>query len=150
VQQGRSSVEWLEPNNPTPPKSGAKGEVTTTGIVINDIPPSLIGIVAKPDYPAAALAAHAGDCVIFATITIDTTGTVSEIRPSWQRVNVPNRFSADFFEAVRVAVGSRKFEPARNVFWENDGSGDPKYLGTEVVSAQTDVKFTLEASGRVR
>jgi hypothetical protein len=110
----------------------------------------LIGDPLKPTYPPSALAAHAGECVVFVTITIDPTGMVSDVTPSWQRVNLPNRFSDEFLDAIRVAVRSWKFEPARNVYWEKDGSGDLKYLSTETLSAKTDIKFTFEASGSVR
>lgn len=135
----------LEPIVTPPPKS----DVSATNIIIIDIPPSIIGDLAKPVYPATALAAHAGECVVFATITIDSKGTVSEVRPSWQRLNIPSRFSEEFFEAVRVAVQSWRFEAARNVYWEKEAAGELKYLNTEVPSVQTDVKFTFEASGRV-
>jgi hypothetical protein len=140
----------LEPIVKPPPKSGAKGEVAASNIVINPIPPSSIGDLLKPVYPPAALAAHAGECVISVTLTIDSQGLVSEVAPSWQRVNIPNRFSDQFIEAIRLAVRSWRFEPARNVYWEKDGSGDLKYLSTETLSAQTDVRFTFEASGGVR
>jgi hypothetical protein len=149
-EQGRSSMEWLEPANPVPPKSGAKGDVSATNVVINDIPPTFTGDLAKPAYPAEALAAHAGDCVVFATITIDTKGSVTDVRPTWNRLSIPNRFSEQFLEAVRVAVRTWKFVPARNVYWEKNGDAEPKYLGTELISAQTDIKFTFEASGKVR
>jgi hypothetical protein len=150
VPEGRSSIEMLEPIATPPPKSDAKGDVSATNIVINEIPPSIIGDLAKPVYPAAALAAHAGECIVFVTITIDPNGTVSEVRPSWQRLNIPGKFSEDFLEAVRAAVQRWKFEPARNVYWAKEGDGELRYMNAETVSAQTDVKFTFEASGSVR
>jgi outer membrane biosynthesis protein TonB len=140
----------LEPEVAPTPKGGANGEVSATNIVINPIPPSFIGELAKPIYPPAALAAHAGECVLYVTITIDPNGTVSEVAPSWQRVNVPSRYSDAFLDAVKAAVRSWKFEPARNVYWEKDAGGDLRYLSTETLSARTDIKFTFEASGAVR
>jgi hypothetical protein len=147
---GTSSFEMLEPAVPPTAKSDAKGDVSDTGIVINPIPPSVIGDLAKPVYPAAALAAKAGECIVYATITIDSTGTVSEVRPSWQRMNIPGRFSVQFFEAIKTAVSRWKFEPARNVYWQKQADGDLRYVSTEIISAQTDIKFTFEASGVVR
>jgi hypothetical protein len=125
------------------------GEVSSN-IVINDIPPSAIGELARPAYPAAALAAAAGNCVVFATITIDAHGRVTEVVPSWQRLNIPNRFSDEFLDAVKAAVGTWRFEPARLVYWEKTANDDLKYLSTETISVRTDVKFTFEASGAVR
>jgi hypothetical protein len=121
-----------------------------TDIFINDIPPSAIGELAKPDYPAAALAARAGKCVVFATVTIDARGAVTEVVPSWQRLNIPNRFSDEFLDAVKAAVRRWKFEPARVVYWQKTPDDDLKYLSTETISVRTDVKFTFEASGAVR
>ncbi len=119
-------------------------------IVENEIPPSSIGELTRPAYPAEALAARAGKCVVFVTITIDARGIVTEVSPTWQRLSIPNRFSDEFLDAVKVAVRSWRFEPARVVSWEKTGNDDLKYLGTETVSARTDVKFTFEASGAVR
>jgi hypothetical protein len=126
-----------------------QGEVSKD-IFVNDIPPSAIGELAKPAYPAAALAAGSGNCVVYATITIDAQGRVTEVVPSWQRMNIPNRFSDEFLDAVKAAVGSWRFEPARVVYWEKTGSDDLKYLSTETIPVRTDVKFTFEASGAVR
>ncbi len=148
--QGRSSFELLEPIAAPPPKSDAKGEVTPSNIVINPIPPSFIGNPLEPIYPPGALAANAGECVVYVTITIDNKGTVSEVAPSWQRVNIPNRFSDQFIDAIGVALHSWKFEPARNVYWEKNGDGDLRYLSTETQSAKIDIKFIFEATGRVR
>jgi hypothetical protein len=150
TEQGRSSFEMLEPIVAPPAKSDAKGETQATNIVINPIPPSFIGNLTKPVYPPDALAGHAGGCVVFVTITIDPKGIVSDVAPSWQRVNIPSRFSDQFIDAIRSAVRSWRFEPARNVYWENDGSGELRYLSTETISAKTDIKFTFEASGAVR
>jgi hypothetical protein len=149
-EHGGSSVELLEPIAPTTPKSDAKGEASAENIFVNPIPPSLIGSLAKPEYPAPALAAHAGECVVFATITIGPAGTVTEVVPSWQRVNIPNRFSEQFLDAVREAVRSWRFEPARDVYWEKDANGDLKYVRTETVPARVDIKFTFDSAGSVR
>ncbi len=140
----------LEPLGTPPPGGGAKGEVSSSNVVINPIPPSIEGNLTAPAYPPAALAAHAGECVVYATLTIDNRGTVSDVTPSWKRVNIPNAYSDQFFDAIRVALREWKFEPARNVYWEKDGNGDLRYMNTETIAAKIDVKFTFEATGRVR
>ena len=147
---GSSSIELLAPAESPAAGPGAKGTVAATNVIINAIPPSIVGELSKPAYPADALAAHAGGCVIFATITIDTNGNVSDVHPSWRRPSIPGRFSEAFFEAVRAAVTRWKFEPARNIYWEKGEDGELRYLNAEVLTAQTDVKFTFEASGVVR
>jgi outer membrane biosynthesis protein TonB len=134
------------------PQSGrnAKGEISIGSTFVNQIPPSFIGQLTSPVYPASALAAHAGECVVFVTITIGVDGTVSEVRPSWQRMYIPSRFSDTFLEAIKEAVGNWRFQPARNVYWEKQTDGELKYISNETLAAQTDVKFTFEASGVVR
>jgi hypothetical protein len=140
----------LEPIVPPPSASDAKGDVAASNVVINPIPPSIIGNLVAPVYPPAALASHAGECTIYATLTIDTRGMVSEVSSTWQRVNIPNAFSDEFIEAIRIAVKRWRFEPARNVYWEKDGSGDLKYMSTETRPSKIDIKFIFEATGRVR
>ena len=147
--RGTSSIEMLAPIAAPQAGTDKAGEVSTN-LVINDIPPSAIGELARPAYPAAALAARAGNCVVFATVTIDARGTVTEVVPSWQRLNIPNRFSDDFLDAVKAAVRRWRFEPARVVYWQKTTDDDLKYLSTETISVRTDVKFTFEASGAVR
>ena len=148
-EQGRSTIEMLEPLNP--PTANAKGTASIEdNKVVNALDPELIGDLAKPVYPPNAMAGHAGRCIVFVTITISTAVEVSEVIPSWQRLNIPNRYSNDFLEAVRAATRKWKFKPARNVYWEKDPSGDLKYKGTEIVPARIDIKFTFEASGIVR
>jgi hypothetical protein len=149
ADRGVSTIEMLEPIAPTTPTSDAKGEVSAGSTIINPIPPSVIGTLAKPEYPAAALAAHAGECVVFVTVTIGPSGTVSEVAPSWQRVNIPNRFSEQYLDAIRKAVRSWRFEPARDVYWEKDSGGDLKYVRTDTVPARIDIKFTFDSKGAV-
>lgn len=134
----------------SPQARTSKEAVASKDIVVNDIPPSAIGELAKPIYPREALAAHAGRCVVYVTITIDARGEVTEVLRSWQRLTLPNRYSEQFFEAVEDAVRSWRFEPARNVYWQKFGDSDLRYLSTETVPVQTDIKFTFEASGGVR
>jgi hypothetical protein len=148
--QGKSSFEMLEPAATPPSGSTAKGEISIGSIFVNRIPPSVVGQLTSPVYPSDALAAHAGECIVYVTITIAVDGTVSEVRPSWQRMNIPSRFSDAFLESIREAVGNWRFQPARNVLWEKQADGELKYISTETLAAQTDIKFTFEASGLVR
>jgi hypothetical protein len=68
---------------------------------------------------------------------------VSEVIPSWQRLNVPNAYSDEFLAAIRVAARNWRFEPARLVYWEKTGDEDLKYLYAVVVAARTDIKVTF-------
>lgn len=138
----------LEPIAP-PQAAASKDGQASNPMVVNHIPPSPIGDLADPVYPAAALAAHAGSCAVFVTITIDAKGEVTEVSPSWQRFNMPNRFSEQFLAAVEDAVRGWRFEPARNVYWQKVAGEDYRYISTETIPVRTDIKFTFEASGGV-
>jgi len=142
---GTSSIEMLAPIASPQAKTDAVSDV-----VVVDIPPTSKGELARPVYPQAALAAHAGECVVNVTITIDTNGLVTEVTPSWQRLNVPGPYYGQFLDAVRAAVRTWRFEPARNVYWKKNGDADLTYMKAEILQAQTDVRFTFEPSGRVR
>jgi hypothetical protein len=151
TEQGTSSIEMLEPIDPPQAKRDIKVQVEALkDVVVNDIPPTSKGELAKPVYPPAALAAHAGACVVNVTITIDTNGLVTEVTPSWQRLNVPGPFYDEFLGAVKAAVRTWRFEPARDVYWKKHGDDDLTYMYAEVLQARTDVRFTFESSGRVR
>jgi outer membrane biosynthesis protein TonB len=139
----------LEPAAPAQAEASGKAEASTA-IVVVDIAPSLVDELTDPVYPADALAARLGDCVVYVTITIDASGSVSEVIPSWRRLNIPNRYSDDFLDAIRVAARSWKFEPARLVYWEKTRDEDLKYLYAVAVPAKTDVKVTFAAAGKVR
>jgi hypothetical protein len=130
-------------------KTDKKAEAVND-IVVNDIPPTSKGELATPIYPAAALASHAGAFAVTVTIMINTSGVVTEVTPSWQRLNVPGPFAEQFLEAVKDAVKTWRFEPARNVYWKKNKDADLTYLYAEVVPAITDVRFTFESTGRVR
>jgi len=149
AQQGQSSIELLEPIASPQAKTSRKVEASKD-IVVDEIAPSLIGEMTKPIYPPDALAARAGECVIYVTITIDAKGRVSDVTPSWDRLNLPGRFTEAFLEAIRVAVASWNFEPTRLVYWERSGTDENKYLYAEVVPSRTDIKFTFAATGKVR
>jgi hypothetical protein len=146
--QGQSTIEVLEPMATPQPGTTHKAEASSD-IIVDDLSPSLIGELAKPAYPANALAAHVGECFVFVTVTIDAKGAVSEAVLSWGRLNIPNRYSEEFLEAARTAVRSWRFEPARLVYWKRNGTGEPSYLYTEIVPAKADIKFTFEATGKV-
>jgi hypothetical protein len=149
VQHGQSSVEMLDPLAHAAGSTDKRAAVP--GALSAELdPPEVLGELAKPVYPEAALAAHAGEFVLFATITIDTRGAVSDVTPSWDRLNIPSKYSDQFLGAVKAAVGSWKFVPAHVVHWERHPNGDDKYLYSETVPAQVDVKFTFEATGSVR
>jgi outer membrane biosynthesis protein TonB len=135
---------------PSPSAKTDRKAEASKDIVVDEIPPSAIGELARPVYPHDALAAGAGECAVYVTVAIDRDGRVSEVTPSWDRLNIPSRYSGAFLEAVRVAVDGWRFEPARLVYWERVAGEENKYLYAETVPAKTDVKFTFAASGKVR
>ena len=149
ARKGSSSVEMLEPLSHAQPTTDKKVTVERDPTEDSD-PPEQIGELEKPVYPPAALAAHAGTYILYVTIIIDANGRVSEVTPSWDRVNLPSRYSEDFLAAVKTAAASWRFIPAHLVHWERHPNGTDRYLYSEIIPAQVDVRFTFEATGKVR
>jgi hypothetical protein len=82
--------------------------------------------------------------VVNVTITIDASGMVTEVRPTWNRLNLPNPYSDELLAAVRAAAALWRFVPARNVYWRQDGSGNPVFDHADTVICQTDLRFTFQ------
>jgi outer membrane biosynthesis protein TonB len=133
-----------------PRASTDKTAVASRDIVVYSIPPNSKGELANPVYPPEALAARAGSHDVFVTITVDRAGSVTDVVPSWQRMNIPGRYSAAFLEAARAAASTWRFVPARHEYWRKSADGNLTYMYAETISAMFDVKFTFDASGAVR
>ena len=145
--EGRTSFEVLKPKEPPAASSGAKGTVESAGSYLPGYPKAEL---AKPVYPPDALKARAGDCVVYVTVTIDETGHVSEVAPSWRGIGTQNRYSGEFLDAVRAAVGRWEFVPSQIVTYEEGPDGEGHLKSAVAVAETVDLKFTFEASGRVR
>jgi len=126
--------------SPLPRRGRTRRVRFSSNIVINDIPPSAIGSlrarVSRPHWrrpPATASSLHDHD-----RRPRPGDGGV----PSWQRLNIPNRFSDEFLDAVKprwhLEIRAR---PARLL--GETANDDLKYLSTETISVRTDVKFTF-------
>lgn len=150
---GASSFRFVD----EPPASPLKGKVTEGSngpitvehyIEAEPIPP-----LALPVYPAHALAAKAGLVTIGVKISVDPDGRVSDVSPSLLTFSTPTRYSDEFDEAVRVAVGQWRFHPAQRytmrIFRTEEGGGPPKELDRENTETYFDLAFTFTASGKV-
>ena len=103
-----------------------------------------------PAYPAEALASGAGERTVYLTFTIDESGAVRDVAPTFVRIQIPDRFSEAFLSAAIAAVQRWEFEPARRVYWQKIPGREDRYLYAEKASKRFEVKFTFEASGVVR
>lgn len=148
--EGASSYRFLDPA-PPPAK---KGEVsigaprpTTQAINAQPILP-----LAKPIYPPAALAGHAGMATVGMRITVDTTGRAENVQPSLALVTIPAAFSTEFQAAVEDAVAQWRFRPAEllHAEWVSDPGGDyPRVTSREKIEWAFDVEFAFSATGDV-
>ncbi|MDQ5981198.1 MAG: hypothetical protein QG602_4176 [Verrucomicrobiota bacterium] len=106
-----------------------------------------------PLYPPDALAAKAGAATVGVRVTVDTDGSVTNIRPSLLVVNVASpAYAAAFREAVEVAVRQWKFAPARVHYLERAREGEFTYervIRTETIEAEFDLAFTFTSQGKV-
>jgi len=105
-----------------------------------------------PVYPRRALAAKAGWATVGVKITVDSTGRVTDIRPSILTLSTPGPFAADFREAVELALRQWKFYPAENrkvKYVEADGTLFGLVTHADKVETEFDLSFTFTATGRV-
>ena len=109
--------------------------------------------VRRPVYPEAALAANLGDVVVYVRLEINSSGQVADVSYSLRGVTLPNRFSEQFFAAIRVAATAWEFKPARIEYIGSTTEGGQtirRLLRTEAIADTLDVQFTFTASGLVR
>jgi hypothetical protein len=147
--RGGSSFEILDPATPVSPVPGQKAEQSDIEVK------SVAGFFtqrkpAEPVYPAGALAAGAGLRVVTVTVSFDDAGRVTDVTPSLRGFSVQDRFSDDFLAAVEDAVRQWRVQPPYLVFYRIGAGGERTYLRAEAQPASMDVRFTFEASGKVR
>jgi hypothetical protein len=135
-------MEFLTPISEPAPASERKLDFST-GIAAESTPPEAIGELRQPVYPAAALTARPGTYLVNVTVTIDASGLVSEVEPTWDRLNPPNPFSDELLGAVRAAAAAWRFIPARHVYWRKTASGEPVYDHADAVVCGTDLRFVF-------
>jgi hypothetical protein len=149
---GQSSIRFVTappPPSAAHPKFSVK-EGPPSDMFVDAMP---IGTLASPDYPAAALAAHAGLVNVGVRITVDVGGRVSNVAPSLVALSIPNRFSRDFEAAVEAAVGQWRFKPAKIRHFEEAPDGESgtytRVAREEKIETDFDVAFTFTAAGGV-
>lgn len=150
MRVGRSSFEVLGARaNGLPVKTTADATLTT-GERIDFIASYARAPLAEPIYPAAALRAGAGQCVVFVAVTVDETGRVSEVVPSWQRIQLGGAFASEFLAAAKAAVEQWNFSPAHDVYYRVAPGTEDEYIRTEAVLQTFEVKFVFATPENVR
>ncbi|HTX64674.1 MAG TPA: hypothetical protein VMD31_02810 [Opitutaceae bacterium] len=148
--RGRSSFEVLAPAHPAPPE-GVDRQPTATDLEVDSSP----GFFSAQDcplpvYPAQALAGHMDARRLCVTVTFDETGTTTDVTPSWRGIPVQDRFSDDFFAAVKAAVMRWKITPPHLVYYRRAADGVRTYLRTEPLPDTEDIVFTFTTTGQVK
>jgi hypothetical protein len=151
ADEGTSSFKFVEPPPPSPAKKAAVavGAAQPADQVSHAQP---IWPLAKPEYPATALAAHAGLATVGVCITVDTEGRVSDVGLSPFCLSTPSPFAAEFRASVEAAVARWRFRPAEIRHFEIVKHPDGDYLhlkSRETVEWKYDVSFTFNAKGDV-
>lgn len=147
---GRSSFEVLGPPPALLAPRPAEAVIEETRERIEFVPGHPCQSLATPVYPAQALAAGAGDYVLFVTLTVDETGRVGDVAPSWQRFRSDSPLAEVFFAAAKAAIETWQITPAHQIHYLKVPGGEDQYLHAEAVAQTFEVKFVFEASGRVR
>ena len=149
---GSSSFRVVESPRPPPP-SASNQEMVEPVSRANYRDAQAIHPLVMPVYPPRALAARAGAAAIGVRVTVDSSGAVTDIRPSMLAVSVtPPGFADDFRAAVEVAVRQWKFAPARVLYLERRTEGEFTHdwvTRTEMIEAEFDLAFTFTPAGKV-
>ena len=152
VATGGSAVTFIEPPAAPPPKSGASEikEAVSHTLYIEARP---IKPLALPIYPAKALAAKAGQATVGVSVTVDTSGRVTDIRSSILTFSTPGPFAGDFRAAVETALRQWRFAPAESQETEPIlGLDQPatRVSRSEKVETTFELSFTFTATGGVQ
>jgi hypothetical protein len=148
--QGHSSFEILEPTV-GPPPPGLHPHLAQSESDVENIAGYFVEKdLAKPVYPATALAANAGVRFVTVTVTFDENGNATDAFPGLGGFSVADQYADEFLAAVKAAVMLWKITPPHNVYYRREADGQRTYLRTEALGTSLDIKFTFEASGQVK
>jgi outer membrane biosynthesis protein TonB len=140
---GTSAFEVM-PSGPTLLSAPRQVEAEPAAdIYINYISVRLRRELAKPEYPAEALAGGAGGYTRYVIMRIDEEGRVTDVGPSLMQPYLPHPFAEAFLAAVRSAVATWELEPARQVYWRRVPGGDDQYLRTEAIAERLEFRFSF-------
>jgi hypothetical protein len=146
-QTGVSSLKFVDPMRAEPPVDATKLRIEVPTKVFSDAEP--IEPLALPQYPPAALAAHAGMVTIAVRITVGRDGLVKAVSRSLADVSVPTRFDRDFHSAIDAALAKWKFVPAETSVLEPVKDGPPIVTTSTEVETSFDVEFRFSPTGTV-
>jgi hypothetical protein len=150
VLQGHTSFEILEPTVGSPPP-GSHPHLAQSGSDVENIPGYFVEKdLAKPVYPADALAANAGVRFVTVTVSFDENGKATDASPSLRGFSVADKYADEFLAAVKAAVMLWKVTPPHNIYYRREADGQRTYFRTEALATSMDIKFTFEASGQVK
>lgn len=114
-------------------------------------PPRPMSPLNPPRYPAAALAARAGNAVVVLRFVINSEGDITEIGLSPRGGTTEGPFADDFRYTAEAAVHSWKYSPAE-LQWivpgtDINGDGKPDFrrvVRSETVPVYLDVRFEFQ------
>lgn len=143
----------MEPLPAPPPPASTQASEVHSGLQTVFSPAHTYGELAKPAYPAAALAAKAGSYEAYMKINLDERGEIKSVEPSLHGVSLPHPYADVFQAAIREAVGKWQFRAACLTYYrytEKNGGKSSEITRVEFLPDTLDVHFTFEASGKVR
>ena len=149
---GTSSFAFVDPA-PTPShEPGGSDDGLLPWQRTQYVEASLIDPHAMPIYPPRLLSARLGKSIVGVHITVDTSGRVSDIRPSFLVVSTPGPFADDFRTAAETAVTQWRFVPAalqQMKLVDENGMVFARPAHTQNVEAEFDAAFTFLPNGGV-
>ncbi|HEX3728648.1 MAG TPA: hypothetical protein VHV47_02505 [Opitutaceae bacterium] len=145
---GSASVSFIRPPGTDVPLQDAR-ELKLEAPMDAFVDAKPIEPLAMPRYPARALAARAGAVTVRADLTISVDGTATAVAPDPLDLSGLSQYRQDFFDAIRAAVQSWRFEPAAIERLEPSASGQPVVTGITPQERAYVVEFKFSESGAV-
>lgn len=104
----------------------------------------------KPVYPKEALKASTGMHTAYLVVEVDRSGNVTNVSRSPTRVELPTRFSDEYFRAAREAILQWKFSPAMLIHQERKAEGAAQSRKEEIPdTVEIVVKFSSDGTVRM-
>ena len=152
-KHGHSGVEIMDSLPPPPPPASTKQTEVQNSEPVDYTPAHPYGELAKPEYPATALAAKAGSYEAYLKLNLDERGEIMSVEPSIRGLSLPHPYADAFHAAIREVMKQWQLRAACLTHYkEVEKDGEKTYVITRVafIHDTLDVHCPFEASAKVR
>jgi hypothetical protein len=138
---------WFAAEPPPAPTTAATPAIVVSGAEHREyLPIHPLRPLGAPIYPAEALKGRSDDYSVHVLLTVDESGRVTDVAPSWRHVRLAHPYDAAFLEAIRAAVRQWELSPARWITSRRTAAGEDVYLRSEAVAETFEMRFDFAST----